>query len=82
MKKSSYKGIERLFPLIGSEPLHNCRYGFYTTEESPYCYIRLSFNEDSPFVRFGIEPELIVTTVRETEDESGARHFERECEND
>lgn len=76
MKKMAYKGIERLFQLIGSDPLYDYRYGFFTTEKSQYCYIRLSFNEDSPLRHSGISPELIVSTIREAEDESGVRHYE------
>ena len=56
--KQKTKGIERLFRLIGRNQRCDYQYGFFTSEESPDCFFRISFNEHSFLYRLGIAPEL------------------------
>lgn len=58
--KQRTKGIERLFRLIGKDQSCDYQYGFFTSEESPDCFFRISFNEHSFLYRLGISPELVI----------------------
>lgn len=69
-KKQQYTGIESLFPLLDGEPRCDYRFGLFTTEESPDCFFRLSFNTHSKHAASGIEPELIIVVDRECADKT------------
>lgn len=58
--KQKAKGIEQLYPLIGGVPRCDYHYGMYTTNESPDCHFRISFNEHSFLYRLGESPELVI----------------------
>lgn len=76
-KKQKYSGIESLFPLLGGDPHCNYCFGIFTTEESPDCFFRLSFNTRSKLFASGIAPELIVVVDREGADkDTGERIIE------
>lgn len=57
--KDHAQGIEQLFPLIG-DSRYDYRFGFFTTEDTPGCHFRISFNKNSELYASGVEPELII----------------------
>lgn len=57
--KDHAQGIEQLFPLVG-DSRYDYRFGFFTTEDTPGCHFRISFNKNSELYASGVEPELII----------------------
>lgn len=77
-KKHNYSGIESLFPLLGGDPHCGYCFGMFTTEESPDCFFRLSFNTHSKLYASGIAPELVVVVDREVADKDTAERIVEE----
>ncbi len=65
--KQKTNGIERLYRLIGDNK-YDYYYGLFTTEESPDCYFRISFNEKSFLFRLGIAPDLVICVSQNKDD--------------
>ena len=74
-KKPQYSGIENQFPLLGGDPNCDYRFGIFTSEESPDCFFRLSFNSHSRLYASGIAPELTIVVDREGFDKNTGERF-------